>query len=152
MFLWVANFQGLTAGFARLATLSRTLIVGYICLINNKIWVFHSGGIYFILLHLNTRDLLLLLLLFSCYTTVSLNFGRCPISELITHSPRMMNIDYHAHTPDLTQCPRAYEMQIYHFMSYHVTCIMRATCNIINTWLIIFSTYNSHPSKEHIST
>ena len=40
-----------------------------------------------ILLHPNTCDLLLLL----CYTTVSLDFGRCPISELTTHSPRMVN-------------------------------------------------------------
>ena len=48
----VANFQGLTAGFTRLPTLLQTFIVGYICLIKNKIWVFHPGkGIYPILLH-----------------------------------------------------------------------------------------------------
>ena len=44
MFLWVANFQGLTAAFARLSILSRTFISGYICLTKNKIWVFHPGG------------------------------------------------------------------------------------------------------------
>ena len=43
--------------------------------------------IYLILLCPNTHDLYLLLF----YTTVSLNFVRGPISELTTHSPRMVN-------------------------------------------------------------
>ena len=46
-----------------------------------------GGGICPTLLHPNTRDLFLLLF----YTTVSLDFGRCPISELTTYSPRMVN-------------------------------------------------------------
>ena len=72
----------------RLPTLSRTFIAGYICLTKNEIWVFHPrGGVCHILLHPNTRDLLLLLF----YPTVSLDFGRCPISELTMHSPRMLN-------------------------------------------------------------
>ena len=94
MFPWVANFRGLTVGFARPLILSRTYITKRICLTENKICVFHplgrgggGGGNCPIFLHLNTHDLLLLL----CYTTVSLNFGRCPISELTTHSPRMVN-------------------------------------------------------------
>ena len=33
-------------------------------------------------------------------------------------------------------------MKIYHLMPYYVTCIIRATCNITRTWIIIFSTYN----------
>ena len=82
----------------RLSTLSRTFIAGYICLTKNKIWVFHpggEGGIYPILLHQSTRNLLLLLLF---YTIVSLDFGRCPISELVTHSPRIVNnITMHPH-------------------------------------------------------
>ena len=44
MFIWVANFRGLIAGFACLPTLSRTFVAGYICLTKNKIWVFHPGG------------------------------------------------------------------------------------------------------------
>ena len=66
VFLWVVNFRGLTTGFARLSTLSRNFITGYICLTKNKIWVFHpagggGGGICPILLHPNTYNLLLLL-------------------------------------------------------------------------------------------
>ena len=120
MFIWVANFRGLIAGFARLPpTLSRTFIDGYIYLTKNKIWVFHLGGggggggeVCPILLHLNTCDLVLLLF----YTTVSLDFGRCPIFELTTHSLRIVNNQHHAHIPDLTRCGRAYEMQLCHFM------------------------------------
>ena len=44
VFPWVANFQGLTVGFACLPTLSRTYIVGRIGLIENKILVFHPEG------------------------------------------------------------------------------------------------------------
>ena len=54
--------------------------------------------------------------IFSCYATESLDFGHCPIFELTTRSLRMVNNHYHAHTPDLTRCYRAYEMQICHFM------------------------------------
>ena len=65
VFLWVANFWGLTAGFTCLPTLSQTFIAGYVCLTKNKIWVFHPRGeICPILIHPNTCDLLLLLLLF----------------------------------------------------------------------------------------
>ena len=35
VFFWVANFRGLTVGFTRLPTLSRTFTIGYICLIKN---------------------------------------------------------------------------------------------------------------------
>ena len=137
MFLWVANFRGLTVGFAHLSTLSRTYITGHICLIENKIWVFHTGvGVD--LPHLaspNTRDLLLLL--FSCYTTISLNFGHCPISKLTTHSPRMVNNQYHAHRLVLMQCPHAYEMQKCHFILSYFTCKLITTYNIFNTLHVI---------------
>ena len=45
VFLWVENFWGLTAGFARLPTLSRTFITRYICLTKNT-GFFARGGIY----------------------------------------------------------------------------------------------------------
>ena len=50
VFLWVENFQGLTGGFARLPTISRTFITGYICLTKNT-GFFTRGGIYPYLLY-----------------------------------------------------------------------------------------------------
>ena len=144
MFSWVANFESLTAGFACLPTLSRTYFVGRICLTENKIWVFHlEGGICPILLHPNTHALVLLLF----YTTMSLDFGRCPISKLTTHSPRMVKNQHHAHTPDSTRCDCAYEMQSCHFIQCHGTCTIRVTCNIYKFRIIIFPTNNFHLSK-----
>ena len=95
------------------------------------------------MLHPNTRDLLLLWL----NTTASLDFGRCLISELTTHSPRMVNNQHNAYTPDSTRCDRPYEMQSCHFMLCHATCTIRATCNIYKFWIIIFPIYNFHSSQ-----
>ena len=39
---WTPEFEA--SHFACLPTLSRTFIIGYICLTKNKIWVFHPGG------------------------------------------------------------------------------------------------------------
>ena len=50
VFLSVANFRGLTAGFARLLTLSRTFIARYIYLTKNTEF-FTRGGIYPFLLY-----------------------------------------------------------------------------------------------------
>ena len=50
VFLWVAKFRGLIAGFAGLPTLSSIFIAGYICLTKN-IGFFTRGGIYPFLLH-----------------------------------------------------------------------------------------------------
>ena len=137
MFSWVVNFRGLTAGFARLLTLSRTFIAGHICLTENKIWVFHpGGGSAPILLYPNTPNLLLLF-----YAPVSLNLDIIPISKLTTHSPRMVNNQYHAPTPDLTRCDCAIEMQSFHVMLCH------ATCNIYKFWIFIFPAYNFYSSQ-----
>ena len=74
VFLWVANFQGLTTIFIRLSTLLRTFIAGYICLTKNKIWVFHHEGgsapSGFTQTHV--------IYYYYCFTLLSLNFGRCP--------------------------------------------------------------------------
>ena len=50
VFLWVTNFKGLTTGFARLPTLSRTFIARYICLTKNT-GFFTRWGIYPYLLY-----------------------------------------------------------------------------------------------------
>ena len=143
MFPWVVNFQGLTVGVARLWTLSQTYIVGYICLTENKIWVFHPRGEPAqSCFTQNTRDLVLLLF----YTTASLDFG-CPIFEPTTYSPRMVNNQHHAHTPDSMRCDHAYERKSYYFMRCHATCTIRATCNIYKFQIIIFPTYNFHLSR-----
>ena len=53
VFLWVANFRGLTTSFASLPTLSRVFTVGHICItIHNG--AFTRGGIYPCLLLPNT--------------------------------------------------------------------------------------------------
>ena len=45
VFLWVANFRGLTAGFARLSKLSWAFTVRHICITKNT-GAFTRGGIY----------------------------------------------------------------------------------------------------------
>ena len=52
-FLWVANFRGLTEGFACLPTLSRAFTIGHICITKNN-GSFTRGGIYPYLLLLDT--------------------------------------------------------------------------------------------------
>ena len=148
MFLWVANFQGLTAGFAHLPKLSRTFIAGYICLTKNKILVFHPGwgGSNPSCFTQHTY-----IYLFYYYATVSLNFGHRPIFELTIYSPRMMNNQYHAHTPYSTPCPlhMKCEYVISCYSCYmHNKSYMQNYQNMDN----YISTYNSHRSKEHIST
>ena len=59
------------------------------------------------------------------------NFGRCPITELATHSPRMMNDHNHAHTPNTMWCPHAYEMQLCHSMP--IPCHVYDECYMHNT-------------------
>ena len=67
VFLWVVNFRGLNVGFTRLPALSRTFIVGYICLTKNT-GFFYPRGYLSILAHF-------LFLLCNCDTL----FRRCPI-------------------------------------------------------------------------
>ena len=50
VFLWVANFRGLTTRFARLPTFSQTFITGNICLTKNTRF-FTRWGIYPFLLY-----------------------------------------------------------------------------------------------------
>ena len=101
-------------------TLSRTFIVGCICLTKNN-GFFTQWCIYLFLL---------------CPTHVffmlcnhETHFVRCPITKLTTHSPRMMNDYNHAHTHP-TQCDVLVHMQCKMSMHVsHVTCTMNTTWN-----------------------
>ena len=107
--------------------------------------VFHRGGIYPFLL---------------CPTHVffmlcnhETHFGRCSITELTTHSPRMMNDHNHAHTPNTMRCPCAYAMQnanacisFYMYNEHYMEqFINRTSCQV--PWIIISKTYYLHPFK-----
>ena len=119
VFIWVINFQGLTANFACLPTLSRTFIAGYICLTKNKIWVFNPGGggyapSFFTQTHV--------IYYYYCLHNRESRFWT--LSHFRAHYTFTKNDEYqhHAHTPDLTRCYRAYEMHLCHFLLCHATC------------------------------
>ena len=69
----------------------------------NQSRFFTRGGIYPFLLCLTHVFLML--------CNHETHFGRCLITELTTHSPKMMNDHNHAHAPNTMRCPRAYAMQ-----------------------------------------
>ena len=137
---------------ARLFNIFYGLSPTVLCLNHINLGLSPLGGVVDLphLLHPNARDLYLLLF----YTTMSLDFGRGPIFELNTHSPRMMNnstMHPHPTRRDVTVHMNA-NMS---FMLCHVTCIMRATCNIINTWIIIIFLHIIHIHQQsmlYIST
>ena len=106
VFLWVANFQGLTAGFTCLPTFSQTFIASYICLTKNT-GFFTRGGIYPYLLYL-TRVFFHFLFLLCHHET---HFGRCPIL-LSPPSNTKHSVDlYHALTPMSCDVPCINAMQ-----------------------------------------
>ena len=87
MHLWATDFRVLTAGrrtpFQCFLNFHRRL-----CL--NQSGFFTRGGIYpFFLCPTH---------IFFMLCNHETHFGRCPITELTTHSPRIMNDYYHAHT------------------------------------------------------
>ena len=123
MFLWVANFRGLTAVFARLPTLSQTFITGYICLTKNIEFFFTRGGIYpFFLYPTHVFSIS-----FFFYETVRLILVVVPFYRAYHRTPNTVSIyhiltTYHR-TPNLVsiyqpcththlmRCPHAYEIQ-----------------------------------------
>ena len=93
MFLWVANFRGLTAGFARLPTLSQTLIAGYICLTKNT-GFFTRGGIYPFLLY-PTHDFFIS---FFFYAIMRLILDVVPFYQAHHRTPNIVSIStMHSH-------------------------------------------------------
>ena len=124
VFLWVANIRGLTAGFARLPTLSRTFIAGHICLTNNT-GFFTRGGIYPFLLYPNTRIFHFFFLLCDRET----HFGLCPILPSPTS-----NIKHSVNLPCTHDIPSKakHNFELYHAltpMSCDVPCINAIQCH-----------------------
>ena len=92
VFLWIANFRGLTAGFTRLPTLSRTFIAGYICLTKNTEF-FTRMGIYPSLIY--PTHVFFISFLF--YGTVRLILDVIPFYTAHHRTPNTMSI-YHVLT------------------------------------------------------
>ena len=92
MLLWVTNFQGLTAGFARLSTLSRTFIAAYICLTKNTEF-FTRWGIYPLLLY----PIHVFFISFFFYATVRLILDVVPFYRAHYRTPNTVSI-YHVFT------------------------------------------------------
>ena len=152
MHLWPPDFQVLTAGcyapFQRFLDFHRQLLL-------NQFGFFSRWGIYpFLLCPIHV---------FFMLCNHETHFGRCPITELTTHSPRMMNDHNHAHTPNTMRCPRAYAMQnanvcisCYMYNEHYMEqFIYRTSCQV--PWIIISNAHNLHPFmliylNTHIST
>ena len=102
MHLWTIDFRVFTT---RCSTPSQHFygLSPSVIMSNRNYRVFHQWGIYPFLLcptHI-----------FFMLCNHETHFGRCPITELTTHSPRMMNDHNRAHTPNTIRCPHAYAMQ-----------------------------------------
>ena len=122
VFSWVANFQGLTTGFTRLPTLTRTFIVRYICLTKNTEF-FTQWGIYFYLLYPTH----VFFIFFFFYATLRLILEVISFTK-VTQSNTKHNVDLltmHSH-PFNVMSPCICNARC-HCMLYHVTCIMNAT-------------------------
>ena len=87
LFLWVVNFQGLIVGFTRLSILSRTFIVGYICLTKNT-GFFTRWGIYPFLLY--PTHVFFISFLF--YATVRLILDVVPFYRAYHRTPNLVLI------------------------------------------------------------
>ena len=95
VFLWVANFQGLIAGFAHLPTLSQNFIAGYICLTKNI--GFSPEGVSIPSCYTQHKYFSFPFLLCNHET----HFGRCPIYRAHHRTPNIVST-YHV----LTTCHR----------------------------------------------
>ena len=111
VFLWVANFRGLTAGFARLPTLSQTFIVGYICLTKN-IGFFTRGGIYPFLLYPTHT----FFISFFFYAIVRLILDVVPFYRAHHRTPSTVSIYQPCTHTHLMRCPHE------NAMKYAIAC------------------------------
>ena len=91
IFLWIANFRGLTLGFASLPRLSRVFTIGHICITKNN-EAFTRGGIYPYFLYPTHIFIFMYTIVRSCWT---LSHRTKATQSNIKHS-----VDYnHALTP-----------------------------------------------------
>ena len=154
MFLWAANFQGLTVSFAHLSTLSRTFIARYICLTKNT-GFFTRGGIYPFLLY--PTHVFFILFFFYAIVRLILDvvpFYRAHHRTLNTASIYHVLTTYHrtlkqcrslpcTHT-HVMRCPVHMQCK----MSLHViSCHMHNECYMDNT---IHTTYQCHGQSHHL--
>ena len=112
VFLGVANFQGLTVGFARLPTLLRTFIAGYICLTKNT-GFFTRGDIYPSLLFPTH----VFFISFFFYATVGLILDVVPFYQAHHRTPNTMSI-YHV-LMTYHQIPNTVSISTMHSHSCH---------------------------------
>ena len=121
VFLWEANFQGLTTGFACLPIISRTFIVGCICLTKNT-GFFTQWGIYLYLLYPTH----VLFIFFFFYATLRLILEVISFTK-VTQSNTKHSVDLptmHSHSFNVMS-PYICNARC-HCMLYHVICIMNA--------------------------
>ena len=138
MFLWVANFRGLTAGFARLPTLSRTFISGYTCLTKNT-GFFTRGGIYPYLLYPTH----VFFISFFFYATVRLILDVVPFTE-----PTQSNTKHSVDLPTMHSHPfNAMSPCICNAICHCMSCHMHNECYMDNT---IHTTYRYHGQSHHL--
>ena len=125
VFLWVANFQGLTVGFTSLPTLSRAFTVGHICITKNT-GTFTRGGIHPCLLLLDTFSFSLI----QSYDPV----GRCPtVLSPPNQTPNVvLIITMHSHSFNAMSPCICNAMR--YCMLYHATCIMNATWTMLKPY------------------
>ena len=122
VFLWVANFRGLTVGFARLPTLSRTFIAGYICITKNTRF-FTRRGIYPYLLYL----IHVFFISFFFYATVRLILDVVPFYRAHHRTPNTVSIStMHSHPCHAMSVHKCNAMSLH---VSHATCTMNDTCN-----------------------
>ena len=149
VFLWIANFRGLTTGFVRLPTLLQTFIVGYICLTKNT-GFFTRGGIYPYLLYLTH----IFFISFFLYAIVRLILDVVPFYQAHHRTPNTVSI-YHVittyhRTPNTASISTMHSHPC-HAMSHAyiecnaiacISCYMHNECHVQQFKIILHAEYN----------
>ena len=153
VFLWIANFRGLTAGFVSLPTLSSAFTVGH--MYNQKYRGFHPRG-YLSLLAI-TRHIFSFSFIQSCDP-----IGRClTVLSPPNQTPKLvLIITMHSHPFNAMSSCICNAMC--HCMLYHATCIMNVTWTMLKLYTSPWTMDNyinqhkiskrSHISCQYIST